>query len=99
MFGNPTEGTVTNIFTAPYGTPPTSKPQTQRKNVCLTGLCTPGATPPTQLIQTGSKGSIATSVIPTGGIGVYVQPAGDVLAPNALNTHNSLPSYRPVKGA
>src|SRR4029077_13706868 len=100
MIGQSTEGTVTNVFTAPIGTPPTSKPQTQNQQKCLSGLCTPVARVPTQLQRTGSKGPAGMqSTIPTGGLGVYVQPAGTVSAPSALTLNNSLPTYRPAKGA
>ena len=100
--GVSTEGTVTNVFTAPYGTPPTSKPQTQSTTPCLSGLCTPSAPNPKQLIRTGARGPgdvASQSVIPTGGIGVYVQPAGSVAKPSSLDANNPLPAYRPVKGA
>jgi hypothetical protein len=102
MIGSSTEGTVTNVFTAPYGTPPLPKPQTQSDTRCLSGLCTPSARPPQKLVKTGSRGTgdaSAQSVIPTGGLGVYVQPAGSAVSPSQVGPANSLPTYRPVKGA
>jgi hypothetical protein len=89
-----TEG-ITKFPQANSGTPPTSRAQMQNANLCLSGLCSPVAPVPTQLIRTGSGGPGGTGVIATGGIGVYVKPAGTAVTVSALTPESTLPAYRP----
>lgn len=90
-----TEG-ITMFPQSNSGTPPTSKAQMQNANLCLSGLCSPSAPVPTQLVRTGQAGSTGVSVIPTGGIGVYVKPPGTAVSQSAVSPKaGQLPPYRP----
>jgi hypothetical protein len=82
---------VVNNAAATQGTP-TQTGAGVSTGLCLSGLCSPSAAPPTQAVSSGAPGpGGTTSVIVTGGPGQYVAPPQPGITGQALNPNGDLP--------